>query len=151
MITSLKEAVLDKTKPARLLLIDDDQATRELFSAMSAGYNCEWTMASSAQEGIELVRQQPFRIVLLDLRLPCMFGAVAFEKIKEIRPQQPIVIMSGFVDRDAVEQIEKRGFTMFIPKPNPPRRFDRQWVDDMFAALEIQKFPERPSPEADSP
>jgi len=74
----------------------------------------------SADEGIqafEICRKESPDLALMDIRLPDMDGGEILAGLKRIKPQLPVVILSGFGDVDAAAELVKQGGFEYISKP----------------------------------
>ena len=119
---------MDKVVAAslRILLVDDHPpvrfGTRSLI--LQAYPAAEIAEAGNAAEALRLVRQQPFELVFLDLRLPEREGApelleVGKQTLQRIREMDgpPVVVMTGEGrDRSLVEEMMALGAATFVPK-----------------------------------
>ncbi len=75
-------------------------------------------LVSSASEILELVRQEPLDVVILEYFLPDMNAPLSIEKIKDIDPRIRIIVMTDKVS-DAVERAARgQGISFFAIKPN---------------------------------
>ncbi len=88
---------MDPAKP-RVLVVDDDPLTRSLLTIALQSEAFEVTTAADARVALEQVRSEVPEIVILDLRLPGRDGMEALRKLKEIAPELPVVILTGFGD-----------------------------------------------------
>ena len=75
--------------------------------------------AEDGRDGVEVFRahMEQIRVVLLDLTMPGMGGDVAFQHLRKIRPDVPIVLMSGFTEQHAASQLANEKLTGFLQKP----------------------------------
>jgi signal transduction histidine kinase len=105
--------------PGAVLLVDDEEAVRSVAQRVMtrAGYTV--VPAEDGARAVALVREQPgrFSVVLLDLTMPRMDGEEAFRQMRALRPDLPIVIMSGFNEQDTAQRFAGQGLTGFISKP----------------------------------
>jgi len=104
---------------AHVLVIDDDPIMREVAAARlaEAGYNA--VEASNGEEGLNLLRNTKFNLVISDVDMP---GIDGFEVTRTIRsdPQlseTPVIVMTGSGRSDAVEEAFAAGATSFLAKP----------------------------------
>jgi two-component system response regulator HydG len=79
-----------------LLIVDDERSIREACRevAQSLGFNT--FAADSAEHAYRLLDAQNIDAVLLDLRLPCAGGLEALNRIKSLRPDAVIVVVTGY-------------------------------------------------------
>ena len=108
----------------RVLVIDDNASSREILQSLLETMSFEVTVAASAEEGIaELEKEakiRPYRLVLMDWKMPGMDGIKATELIKNLPtlPQKPKVIIATAYGREEVMQrSEKVGVDGFLLKP----------------------------------
>ena len=101
----------------RLLVVDDNAANREIVSAITGRLGIEVFEAASGPEAIAVAGQQPFDIILMDLRMPGMNGREAARSIRrQAGPNQSVPIL-GF-SADARGEIEDRiDFDGLVSKP----------------------------------
>lgn len=85
---------------ANILVVDDEEVTRSLFKKTLEELGHKVVAAESGLVGLELLKQQDFAMVFLDLKMPGMDGAEFFHQIKAIRPQLPVIIITGHPDSD---------------------------------------------------
>ncbi len=98
---------------ATILLIDDEQAIRQLVSSILQSAGHDVVAASNGLEGIALFRSGPdrFNLVLTDLKMPTMNGHQFIKLARETRACVKIICMSGFTSEPAPEGTE------FLQKP----------------------------------
>ncbi len=79
----------------RILFVDDEDMLREVVSMMltSEGHRCE--TATNGREALGKIERQTFDVVLTDRCMPEMNGNQLAERIKLIRPEMPVIMLSG--------------------------------------------------------
>lgn len=107
-------------RPAKILIIDDDV---ELVTLLVDYFNLEGfvtTPANTAEEGLALLEQQSFDIVVLDVMLPGMSGT---EALSRIRANWHVPVLMLTARGDPVDRIVglELGADDYVPKPCPPR------------------------------
>lgn len=122
---------------ARVLLIEDDKVTMQLLSDVlnqyaKHHYHSPWDLriskAETAEEGLELLKQHSFELILTDIMLARMDG---WQFIKEVRKNKnhadlPIVVVSA-IDGTELEYYAKRhGASLWFTKPIKPKEFSKQ-------------------------
>src|SRR5690349_18751621 len=101
----------------RVLVVDDDQSTCELLSLLLRrdGLNVEW--CTSAFDALELVAGRDFDVILTDLGMASLSGAALCARILDIRPDVPVVVVTGDASLDAAVGSIRAGAYDFITKP----------------------------------
>ncbi len=101
----------------KVLAIDDQKMILDLISAMCQSLGYEVQTASSGAEGIELVKESKFDIVLTDLAMPGISGLETATEIMKIRPGTPVVLVTGWkIDIDKTK-LETAGIKNILYKP----------------------------------
>ena len=105
----------------RVLVVDDEPGVRTIAreSLRRAGFDV--TTVNDGAEAIELLgADKGFQVVLLDMTMPRMNGTEAFRLIKELQPDLPVVLTSGYSAQEAVGRFGNDGIAGFIQKPFMP-------------------------------
>ena len=102
-----------------LLVADDETTARQVAKDALETYGFNVIGAANGKEAVELFQQHQDEIVavLLDLMMPVMNGAEAYELIHSIRPNTPVVLSSGYTEQDVSERFAGKGPIAFIQKP----------------------------------
>jgi CheY-like chemotaxis protein len=92
-------------------------------------------IAVDGQEAVDRFRENPGLIdgVLLDLSMPRMDGLTAFQQIRQIRPDAPVLLTSGYTAQEATQRFAGQDLTGFIQKPYDPEAL-RRAVEGILAA-----------------
>ncbi|MFZ5995062.1 MAG: sigma-54-dependent transcriptional regulator [Thermodesulfobacteriota bacterium] len=101
----------------KLLLIDDEEGVRNILglSLRNDGYNV--LLAGDGRKGLELLKGEQPDIVLTDIRMPGMDGIEVLKKIKEIRPETEVIVITGHGDMNLAIKSLQLGASDFITKP----------------------------------
>lgn len=86
----------DGTMAAKILIVDDEENIRYLYEQELHDEGYETLLARDGKECLELVRQNPPDLIILDIRMPRMDGLEAIGKIIEINKNIPIIINSAY-------------------------------------------------------
>lgn len=104
-------------RKARILIIEDEELIRDVLYKGLSNAQHQVVVAKDGYEGIELFKKMEFDIVLTDLGMPNMSGWKVCKIIKEIRPQTPVGIITGWkVEPDEISNKEK-GPDFILSKP----------------------------------
>lgn len=102
-----------------VLIVDDEQPVRMVTAQMIAYYGFEVRQAASGQAAVDIFREtgKRFDLVLLDLTMPGMDGYETFNAIRQLQPEQRIVIFSGYSAQDARQRFAGQNIAGFLQKP----------------------------------
>jgi len=102
---------------AAILIVDDERnILLTLNQALQLeGYKTE--LASSAEVALQALQGKPVDAVLLDVKMPDCDGLTALEKIKTIKPDLPVVMMSGHATIETAVKATQLGARDFLEKP----------------------------------
>lgn len=107
------------TGAARVLVVDDEPAVREVVRLALERIGCQVTMAAAGTEAIELYRNRRSEIdlVLLDLMLPGMSGAEVFRALRALCPEVRVLLMSGHSEEGTEADLLRAGALRLLRKP----------------------------------
>jgi DNA-binding NtrC family response regulator len=109
-----------KTNNHRVLIIDDERPVLMTLEALLKRHGYYVDTASTASQGLKLLRSKPSTLVLLDLQLPDADGLETLDQIKTQVPETQVIILTAHDSlHNAIESI-KRGAYHFISKPYAP-------------------------------
>jgi CheY-like chemotaxis protein len=102
-----------------ILLAEDEPALRTLTRLMLEGSGYSVLLAKDGREAIDVFQQNAseIAIVLLDMAMPVMGGKEAFRLIRKIRPDVPVIILTGYSDDIARKNLGAVGSVGFLQKP----------------------------------
>jgi len=102
-----------------VLVIDDESIVRQVARAMLERHGFEVLVAENGQAGVDVFRSHSDRIslIVLDLTMPVMGGEQAFDLLRAIRADVPIVLSSGYSEIEAAGRFAGKDFAGFIQKP----------------------------------
>jgi two-component system response regulator HydG len=103
-----------------ILIIDDDKDICLVLSRFLAKNNYQVDVAHDGEEGLKLLRSSDYTLVLCDYRLPDMTGVETLRKIKLLRPQTAVIIITGYSDVKTAVETFRYGANDFVTKPLYP-------------------------------
>lgn len=115
----LQEAAAQTTerKHSVLLIADDEEIIRNRLLEMSKLLGFKAFAACDGVEAWELYQQTRPNIVILDIYMPRMNGLAVMQKIKEVNPNCPVILITGFMHFEQLVQKSKIKPDGFITKP----------------------------------
>jgi two-component system, cell cycle sensor histidine kinase and response regulator CckA len=102
-----------------VLVIDDDVAVGMVLSRAVTRFGFTAGVATDGTKGIALFRSDPSRynLVLLDFKLPGMSSGEVYNELRLVRPELPVVLMSGYNREEAMEKSAGMDLAGFLHKP----------------------------------
>jgi len=102
---------------SQILVVEDDQDTCSNLADILNDLGYEMDVAYRGWDVLDLVKQMPYRLALLDLRLPCMDGVELFDRIRQVRNDVRAVIVTAFATADTDETAIAKGIQRVLSKP----------------------------------
>jgi DNA-binding NtrC family response regulator len=104
----------------KLLVIDDESIVRTSCKRVLSPEGYEVRLAANAFEGIKMMEEEQFDVVLTDLKMPDMDGITVLETIKERWPETQVIVITGYQTVDTAVKSIKLGAFDYIEKPFTP-------------------------------
>ena len=104
-------------KQVKILLIDDDEWIRDSLSLFFENEGWHLRALETAEEGIELLKDQAFEVIITDYRLPGMDGLEFFKQIKESHPHALKILITAYWNTEVESEAERIGIRDLIKKP----------------------------------
>ena len=106
--------------PMHILVVDDEQATRELCVEVAARCGMKAQSAATAEEALELLEQLPVDILLTDLKLPQTSGLELLRRVHNIFPQVTVVVLTQYGTIGSAVEAMRLGAVDYVTKPFRP-------------------------------
>jgi DNA-binding NtrC family response regulator len=108
------------TEPPRVLTVDDEAVVCESIRRVLSEEGYDVSVATSARDGLEIIRKQPIDLLLLDIRMPDMDGIDFLRETRAISPETEIIMVTGFATIQTAVEAVKLGATDYLQKPVSP-------------------------------
>ena len=105
---------------AKILVIDDEQIVHESCNRILTEEGYEVKNALTGQEGFKKIEDEPFDLVITDLKMPGISGMEALKKIKKDNPNIGIIMVTGYSTAETAVEAMKLGAFDYLPKPFTP-------------------------------
>ncbi len=104
---------------SRILIIEDEASIRRVLVKILSEENAQYQVfeAEDGLIGIEMIKKEDFDLVLCDIKMPKMDGVEVLEAVKKIKPEIPMVMISGHGDLDTAVNTMRIGAFDYISKP----------------------------------
>ena len=101
----------------KVLVVDDDAPARDMLGELFKKEKYLVKTAASAEEAIRDLDKEDFDVVLLDIKLTGMNGIEALKKIKDVKPDVVVIMITGFgYDNDLIAKSKEYGCDGYIGK-----------------------------------
>ncbi|MFC1956737.1 response regulator [Chloroflexota bacterium] len=104
-------------KKANILVIDDEEMIIEMFREVLKGTDYRLLSARNASDALRTIQGLYIGMVFLDLKMPGMNGVELFRRIKNTKPNLPVVIMTGYPQGELMNQALAQGPFAVMNKP----------------------------------
>ena len=104
---------------SKILIIEDEAAIRRVLNKIISEENDSYNVeeAEDGLQGIEMIMNTDYDLVFCDIKMPKMDGVEVLEKAKKIKPETPIVMISGHGDLETAVNTMRLGAFDYISKP----------------------------------
>ena len=104
-------------RKANILIVDDNVSQCRTMSLILRRKGYEVATANDGQEAIKAVQQGPFDMIFMDIKMPLMNGVETYRRIKEIRPEAAVMMMTAYAVEELVQQALEEGAYGIVYKP----------------------------------
>jgi DNA-binding NtrC family response regulator len=101
----------------RILFVDDDAATREVFTAQLNSFGYDVTVAEEGAQALEVIRTHVFDVMLVDLRMPEVDGLEVLQEALQLYPDLVVIVLTAHGSIETAVQALKMGAQDFLTKP----------------------------------
>ncbi len=107
------------TTSKQILVVDDHFEMLEfLRSMLTIAYpDCRVVSAPSAEEGFLELRRTPFDLLITDVRLPGISGFDLVRRVRQLRPETPIIMITAYSSPQGKQEAEQLGVFRYFQKP----------------------------------
>jgi len=104
-------------KPPRILIVDDDPGQRSLLDSFLRSQGFQTVLASSGQQALEILRTEPFSLMISDVRMPGLSGLETLRRARQEHAVLPVLLVTAYADiREAVGAM-RDGALNYLAKP----------------------------------
>ena len=117
--TSVSPPLVDRRGKGTILLVDDEESLLALGSRMLEHLGFTVLTAADGQQAVNLYRERGKEIdlVLMDLTMPHMDGAGAFDALRQMNPEVRVVLASGYSHEDMTSRFQGKRLDGVLQKP----------------------------------
>lgn len=100
-----------------ILVVDDLKSIRLTLGGILEDEGHNVVLAENGYQAIELVKQAPFDLIFMDIRMPGINGVQTFREIKKINPGAAVIMMTAYSVEDLVREALEEGAYAVVYKP----------------------------------
>jgi DNA-binding NtrC family response regulator len=121
-----------------ILIVDDEKNIRLTLSQALETLGAEIDTAANGEEALTKLKEKEFGLILLDIRMPGMDGMEVLHRVREIRPDIRVIMITAYGTVESAVEAMKLGAVDFLQKPFDPeeirelvlRVMDREKLDE---------------------
>jgi CheY-like chemotaxis protein len=113
----MTRAVAEKPAPGKILVVDDDRATRQVLREVLASAGFGAAVAKDGMEALDLVKKKRFDLLLLDVWMPRMNGLELLERLRSRRGRPRVVIMTSDDAPETLLKAVRQQAFQYVHKP----------------------------------
>jgi signal transduction histidine kinase/ActR/RegA family two-component response regulator/HPt (histidine-containing phosphotransfer) domain-containing protein len=133
--------------PAHVLVVDDGDTNRKLARLILVRAGAKVTMAENGLQAVQLVEQQHFDIILMDMQMPVMDGYTATRRLRDQGFTLPIIAITAHAMKGDEDKCKAAGCTGYMSKPIDGDRL----LAALRPFLSNLPMPTEPTPAAEAP
>ncbi len=103
--------------PAKILVIDDEDSMCNFMEIMLAKEGYAVDTVNSGSEGLGLLREKNYDLVIADLNMPEMTGIDVLKQVRSFKQDQDLIVMTAYASVDTAIEAMKHGAVDYITKP----------------------------------
>ncbi|MCK9374343.1 MAG: response regulator [Sulfuricurvum sp.] len=127
----------------RLLYVEDEAQIRENTRLLFAKFFTDIETAANGEEGLALYKKGAFDLIITDILMPGMNGVVMLQNIKELNPNQPVIVTSACEESSYLLELINLGVAQFLLKPMKTDQIIQvlyEVVRNIYNARKVEEF-----------
>jgi CheY-like chemotaxis protein len=114
----------------KVLLVEDDDDNRELMAEVLEACGFDVVSSATGQDGLKILSERSVDVVVTDVGMPGMGGLEMARAAKAIAPQVPVVVVTGWVDREDIASARgRKDVDAVLVKPVDPDALSQAVTD----------------------
>ena len=107
----------------QVLIIDDELLICQNCIKILSKLTCDAAYALNGFDGLEMMEDRPFDVVVTDLKMSVLGGMEVLRRIKDAYPDTIVIVMTGYASISSAVEVMKIGAIDYLPKPFTPQEF----------------------------
>ena len=114
-------------KSARVLIVDDKINVRTTIKNSLLGFVCNFFEAGCEETALDLIENNIFDVIFLDLKIPGSSGLEIYKKAKQIQPNLgKVIVLTGYPEPETAAEAEELGVFAYLSKASIDRDIIRK-------------------------
>ena len=105
------------TEARRILVVDDDPLVRDTLAELLEEQSLVTTLAEDGEQALKIAEADEFDVILSDIRMPGRDGMEILPELRELRPNTPVILMTGYASIDSAVTAMRAGAYDYVTKP----------------------------------
>jgi DNA-binding NtrC family response regulator len=103
-----------------ILVIDDEVAVNNNIRKILVKKDYHVDQAVTKAEALEKIQARPYKLVLLDLKIPGVKGLELLKAVRDKNPEAKVIIITGYASIETAVESARQGAIDYLPKPFTP-------------------------------
>lgn len=105
-------------RPARILVVDDEEYIRFLLSEELAQHGYDVSTAAGGEEAVTMLQKDEYDLILLDLKMPGMDGLRVMGQARKLAPNTAVIMLTAHATLDSAIEALRQGGHDYLTKPS---------------------------------
>lgn len=135
---AIEKAREPQASALRLLIVDDEQSTREVLKIAAQDTGLDVLTASTTEEALSILDQHPVDIVVTDLRVPKLGGRELLHQLRGSMPHVAVIVLTQYGSIESAIELTRMGAADYVTKPFNVADFKNK-LEHVVHALEVDQ------------
>lgn len=101
-----------------ILVVDDEKDVRDnIINFLKKRFDHNYIEAENGIEAIKCIKDNLIDVLILDIKMPKKSGIAVMEEVKRVSPKTAVLVITGWISDDVVDEAIKKGATDYVIKP----------------------------------
>jgi two-component system response regulator (stage 0 sporulation protein F) len=101
----------------KILVVDDEEGARDLFNTILIDEGYDVSLANGGEEALDLFKNNPFNLVITDIKMPVMDGLQLLQEIRKLGSKTDVIMVTAYGEVESYLKAMSLGAAEYINKP----------------------------------
>lgn len=101
----------------KILVVDDEEGARDLFNTILTDEGYDVSLANGGEEALSLFKNNPFNLVITDIKMPVMDGLQLLQEIRKMGSKTDVIMVTAYGEVESYLKAMSLGAAEYINKP----------------------------------